>query len=67
MPRFVVPCARLGVEALQARTMEQYLPCSTVIAVSVVTCDVAETADTHLPGRVGYAMGPGLSLGEFRA
>jgi len=49
MLRFVVPCAPLGVEALQARIIEQHLPRSTVIAVSVVTCDVAETADTHLP------------------
>lgn len=81
MPRFVMPCAvcvllspwvhagpaaPLGTEALQARIVEQHLPCATVIAVStadadaayVLTCDVAETADTHLPGRVGYAMGP---------
>jgi hypothetical protein len=56
----------LDPNALQVRIAEQHLPCDTVIAAStedadaayVVTCDVAETRDTHLPGRVAYAMGP---------
>jgi hypothetical protein len=59
------PDAPLDFEAFRARLAEQRppLPCDSLVAVStedanaafVLTCDVTETLDTHLPGRIAYA------------